>query len=506
MVLLFDAAQKEVQFPEEPECFRDLNLDQIVNAITAEREEYQLKPVFYLPLDSIAAIAYRQAIFRDLEDRTLVDHLNAFARQMKLMRALLAEADKRWVVRQKQRGFVEAANAYCMAVSDLARSLSPLTLRSPGLCRVRDYLMAYERSKAFQTLVAETRTLITDLSQIQYRLLITGPRIRVSAYTSEPDYGEAVARTFEKFRQGATQGYDFRFTASFQMSHVEAEILDRVALSFPEVFATLEQYCLRHRDYLDTTIHAFDRETQFYLGYLDYIEPLKRQRLPFCYPQVTGSFEEINCHEAFDLALAAKLATVPATPVTNDILLAGRERILVISGANQGGKTTFARMVGQLHYLACLGCPVPGVDAKLFLFDHLFTHFEREEDLKTLRSKLEDDLVRIHGILERATSRSLLVMNESFGSSTLQDALFLSKKVLERIVELGSACVFVTFLDELASLGPSTVSFVATVKAEDPTQRTFKVLRRPADGLAYALAIAAKHGLTHERIKQRLAA
>jgi DNA mismatch repair protein MutS len=505
-MLLFETDHDEMQFPEEPECLRDLNLDQIVAAVTAERDEYQLKPFFYLPLEDVAAVEYRQAIFRDLEDRTLIAHLDTFAQKMRAMRTLLVEADRRWYLRHKQRGFLQALDAYCVAVCDITHHLAPLALRSQGLSRMRDYLSAYRRSEAFQTLLVETRTLISSLSEVQYRLHIIGARITVSRYQSDPDYSEAVLRTFEKFRQGPTVAYDFRFTHGLQFSQLQAEILERVALLFPEVFAALEQYCLRHRDPLNATVRMFDREIQFYLAYLEYIERLKRAGLAFCYPRVTYSFEAIECHEAFDLALAAKLADAPATPVTNDILAHAHERILVVSGANQGGKTTFARMIGQLHYLASLGCPVPGREAKLILFDRLFTHFEREEDLRSLRSKLEDDLVRVRGILDRATCRSLVVMNESFASSTVQDALFLSREILGRMIERGLVCVFVTFLGELASLGPSTVSFVATVKPEDPTQRTFKILRRPADGLAYALAMAAKHSLTYELIKQRLTA
>ena len=176
----------------------------------------------------------------------------------------------------------------------------------------------------------------------------------------------------------------------------------------------------------------------------------------------------------------------------------------MVTGPNQGGKTTFARTIGQCAYLASLGCPVPARHARLTLPDQICTHFERQEDLSTLHGKLDDELVRIHGILSRATDASIIVMNESFSSTTVNDALLIGTKVLERIIELRCVAVYVSFLDELSALDPVCVSMVGEVADDDPTQRTFKFTRRPADGLAYAAALADKYGLNYDVLGRRI--
>jgi DNA mismatch repair protein MutS len=495
----------DAQAAAQPAFFGDLHLDQIVSSITAGREEYELAPFFFSPLRDVEAVHYRHHVLRDLEDEQLLEGVRKFAADMNRMRDRLALMKKLHYRRQKQRWFLDAIAVYCEAVASFAERLSSVDLTSRGFVCLRRYVAAYVESERFTSLATGARHVDAELAAVRYAVHIKGNRVTVSRYEGEPDASEEVERTFAKFKQGAVKDYRVRFREDVEMNHVEAKILELVAKLNPEPFSKLDVYCERQRRYLDGTIGRFDREVQFYLAYLEYIEPLRSRGLSFSHPRVSARSKDVHVSESFDLALATKLMRENASVVCNDFHLTGPERILVVSGPNNGGKTTFARMFGQLHYLASLGLPVPGSNARVFLPDGIFTHFEREEDIETLRGKFEDELFRIRDILSEATSDSVLVMNESFGSTTLTDALLVGTEVMRQIIDLDVLCVFVTFVDELASLGESTVSMMSTVVPGDPAVRTYKVVRKPADGLAYASAIAEKHGLTYESLRRRIA-
>jgi len=505
--ILFDRAEdaKAAGTSTEPTFFGDLHLDQILSSLTADREEYELAPFFYHPLHSVESVLYRQHILRDLEQEQILGSVRAFATGMRRMREHLALANKLHYELQKQRWFLGAGAVYCSLVTAFVQELAAVDLDSPGFKSLRDYLVTYTESEAFTSLAAETQRTQDALAAVTYSVHIKGSRVRVNEYAAEPDMSEEVERAFAKFQQGAVRDYRVRFREYAEMNHVEAQILGLVAQLFPEPFARLADYCVSHAHYLDKPIARFDREVQFYLSYMEYIAPLKEKGLPFSFPRVSGRSTEVRGMETFDISLAAKLVHEKAKVVANDFYVTAPERVLVVSGPNNGGKTTFARTFGQLHYLASLGLPVPGRDARLFLPDQIFTHFEREEDIETLRGKFEDELFRIHEILSKASADSVLIMNESFGSTTLRDAVVVGTEVMRQIIDLDALCVFVTFVDELASLGESTVSMMSTVVPDDPAVRTFKVIRKRADGLAYAAALAEKYGLTTESLRRRIA-
>jgi hypothetical protein len=487
-----------------PSIFRDLNLDQIVDAVIAGRQEYDLKPFFLQPLNDIETVHYRHEVLRDLESADLVGHIQSFAAGMRAMREHQAAADKLYYKQQSQAWRLDALGIYCKTVADLADALDGSRLGSDGFVRFRDHLDLYVRSEAFTRLRADTDAAKAALADIEYSFVIKDDSVRVCLYEGAPDYSADVTATFARFAGHPTASYLVKLSDHPEMNHIEAAILSRVERLHPEPFARLGAYCDRYRTYLDEKIVGFDREIEFYLSYLDYVAPARGEGLQLCYPRLSTTSKAIRADATFDLALAMQLTKAGDPVVTNDLHLEGEERIFVVSGPNQGGKTTFARTFGQLHYLASLGLPVPGREAHLLLPDHIVTHFERAELVHDLRGKLENDLYRIHEDLKGATGRTIFILNEIFTSTTLHDAILLSTRILERIIELDALCVSVTFIDELATLAPQTVSMVSSVIPDDPSRRTFKVERRAADGMAYAATIARRHRLTYDCLRERL--
>jgi DNA mismatch repair protein MutS len=495
-----DAGDRELS---PPAFFTDLNLDQLVAQITAACEGYDLAEFFYAPLHDADAVAYRHEVVRDLQSDEICAAVKRFVTAMHEMRRQLELAGNLHTPLQRQRWFLAAVETYCRAVETFDGELNDVRPRSTALRGLVVHLASVARSDAFKRLGSEMAPLLQDLAGVTYTVMLKGLQVTVDHFAGEDDLTEQIQSTFERFREDPAETHRWRFRDSADANQVEARILALVAELNPELFERLRSFCERHHDYVDATLSRFEREVHFYLGYLDYVTPLADAGVALCLPTVSAESKEVRAREGLDLVLARKLVGDGSEPVVNDFDLHGAERILVITGPNQGGKTTFSRMFGQLHHLAALGLPVAAREATLYLPDRVFCHFEREEQLSTLRSKFEHDLVRIHQILDVATDRSILIMNESFSSTSAQDALRVGRQVLGRVIERDMICVCVTFVDELSTLGETTVSMMSTVDADDPTRRTYKVVRKPADGLAYAVALAQLHGLGYEQLTRR---
>ncbi|MBN2240789.1 MAG: hypothetical protein JW712_13530 [Dehalococcoidales bacterium] len=513
--ILFECVDEKTvrEKPHEPDCFSDLFLDQIVDAVTWGRKEFNLKPFFYTSLQDSGTVLYRQEIMQELENESLRERIKSFTEKMVATQRYLAMIHKINSRYSKEGWFLDAADIYCKAVLRLERDLDGENLKSRGMKAFRDYISEYVHSEEFTALVEERKILKAELATVRYTvhmknlkhsMLDNGLQVTVRKYDGEPDYSEQVEQTFEKFKKDVAKDYRVEFTEEYYVSPLETQILNCVARLYPGIFSRLDRFYREHGSFVNTTVSVFVREVQFFIAYLEFISRFKQSGLKFCYPQVTDTNKDIFSTEGFDLALANKLYAENLPVVCNDFYIRNNERILVVSGPNQGGKTTFARSFGQAHYLSSLGCPVPGSEAKLFLFDTVFTHFEKAQYTLDLKEKLNDDMTRINNILKQATPRSMVIINEIFTSTTLRDAIFLSTKIVEQLLKLDLLGLWVTFVDELASCSDKTVSMVSTVAPDNPAIKTFKILRKPADGLTYALTIAEKYGVTYKSIKERI--
>jgi DNA mismatch repair protein MutS len=485
-------------------ALEDLNLDQLVTALARRRPSYDLAPTVRRRLTDPDAVAYRQEVFRDLDRDDVREAVDRFCGAMLRLRRFRSLATSRQAPAERRSWQLHAGRVYVEAVTRLAADLAALEVRSRALTRLRAHLERLLASEPFRVLADDTERVHAALGAVRYRLHLVPQGVEVLRDDQDgPGLMAELTATFAAFLPDVrpTPGPEPRRASA--LTHLEAQILDRVAELEPETFGALERYVEDHPAPEDPTVLAFDRDVQFYLAYLEHIASLRRAGLPFCEPVVTRGAGPPVLRHTFDLLLADTLLTTGSRPVGNDLVLAATEHLVVVTGANQGGKTTFARTLGQVHHLASIGCPVPGREVRLTLPDRILTHFAREERLADRHGRLQDDLLRMRSLLEAASADSLVILNELFRSTTIVDAQVLGRRILDRLADIGSLTVYVSFIDELAARGPDTVSLVATVDPGDPALRTFRLERRPADGRAHAAALAERHGLTYEAIRER---
>lgn len=491
-----------------PSCFVDLNLNQIVDMVLKPKQKFELDNIFFNPLSDRDVIKYRQDVFRDLENETLRYALDSFSknvhgiyRKLHDIRRNLSSSEPSLNNYYTRGMLFDSIWSYCNEVVLLQETLTSQTVTSKGLHDFSVYLKEYCSSPSFCDLSMSSKKLHEAFSEINYCLVIKNNTMEIHIDEGYKGISDPIVACFEKFRNEDAKDYRQEISEETLAPHIEVATLQLLAKQYKPLFNELEVFCGRYFHFEDRTLALFSREIQFFLSWLDYTDTVKAKGLPFCYPTFSDRIDGVYCTSNYDLALSY---ITKGDIVTNDFSFNSLEQIIVLTGPNQGGKTTYARAFGQTHYLASLGLFVPGKEAKVFMFDKIFTHFGKGEDLSDQEGKLKDDLIRLRKIFDEATKNSIIIVNEIFNSTIINDALILGKFMVETLISLGSPALVITFLDELAVHSPETVSMMSTVLEDDPSTRTFKIVRKPPDGLAFAIHIAQKYDLTYEQLSRRL--
>ena len=488
--------------------FKDLGLDLVFKPIFDSNKQANLESFYYKPLCNIETISYRQAVAKELENAELKNIMESFSDEIHSIHLKMKKVRKD--ISSKKSGsnnyliygqMLNYAGRYCQVIDKLKKSFSFLDFSSEGIMGLNKYIDYYVETESYKSMIVAIDALREEFSNLEYVMLIDGGTIKIRKYDNEADYSKNIESTFKKFGKKSSKDFRQNLSEKPKAKHVEVGVLNILSKIYKEPFNNLSGFFSEFINFDDEIICNFAQELQFYLSWIGYIKPLKESSLKFNYPSITKNSKKLFTFESFDLALAKKIKD---KIVCNNFKLQNEESILVITGPNQGGKTTYAKMIGQIHYLASLGLCVPGTSSSLYLFDNIFTHFSKEEDLATQDGKLKDDLERLHKIITSSTDKSLIIINEIFSSTTLEDAVYLGTEMIDLLTNLESPTVIVSFLDELASHNENVVSMMSTVNKNNPIKRTYKVVRKAPDGAAYAIHLAKKHNLTYEKLLRRL--
>lgn len=288
----------------QPEHVVDLNLDKVVTAIVKGREEYDISPFFYTPLEYPDDIYYRQGVIQDVAKDDIYNALGEYSTTMQKIRDIGSRKENRYYHYQQRRWELECVLLYCRTVTVLHERLQAISFTSCGMTNFRNYLSEYINSVGFTDLSTVAQTIRRQLDDIRYSLRIKGDTIRVGHYEDEINYSHEVLRVFSRFKQHDVQvDVDFRSHDGI-MNNLEARVLDCVAKLFPAIFAGLDAFIEAHSDYQEHTLKVFEREIQFYLASIHYIRQFQAAGLTFCIPEINRERKDIAVTSAFDLALA----------------------------------------------------------------------------------------------------------------------------------------------------------------------------------------------------------
>jgi hypothetical protein len=229
-------------------------------------------------------------------------------------------------------------------------------------------------------------------------------------------------------------------------------------------------------DHIDSFFNMLRVELAFYMGCLNLADRLAELEEPVAFPQPGEPRERSHSFtELYDVCLAL---TLNRKIVGNDAIADGKN-LVVITGANQGGKSTFLRSIGLAQLMMQCGMFVPAQSFRANLSPGLFTHYRREEDTTMESGKLDEELSRMSEIADHIMPDAVLLLNESFAATNEREGSEIARQIISALLEKDVKVFFVTHLYEAArrfyQQGMPGALFLRAEREADGT-RTFKLV------------------------------
>ncbi len=167
-------------------------------------------------------------------------------------------------------------------------------------------------------------------------------------------------------------------------------------------------------DHIHSFFDMLRTELAFYVACLNLKDRLGELGMPTCLPDPRPKGgRATTCRELYDLALALGMGR----KIVGNTVDAGTSDLIVVTGANRGGKTTFLRSLGQAQLMMQAGMFVPAATYSADVAQGIFTHFKREEDASMSSGKLDEELARMSGIIDHLAPDALVLFNEAFAAT-----------------------------------------------------------------------------------------
>jgi DNA mismatch repair ATPase MutS len=217
-------------------------------------------------------------------------------------------------------------------------------------------------------------------------------------------------------------------------------------------------------------------ELGFYMGCLNLHERLAQKGEPMCFPVPMPSHQRGHSFRGlYDVCLTLNMEQRVVGNEGN----ADHRNLVIVTGANRGGKSTFLRSVGLSQLMMQCGMFVPAESLRANICDRLFTHYKREEDTTMQSGKFDEELSRMSDIIGQLTPNSMVLFNESFAATNDREGSEIAGQIVKALLEKGIKVFFVTHLYEFAHgmyvQKTRNALFLRAERQEDGT-RTFKLI------------------------------
>lgn len=473
--LLYKDANKKLQLVvKSPEFIKDMQFDGILQVMTSKTDNINSENVIVSVLaelcNDINDITYRYDILQDFirQPQFLSDLKSAFAeigrieRDRQLSNRRRAEVSAEY----KINSGINMLLGYCKVCKKVGEVLkvSENGILSEGLINLSEAVFSYIGNEKFNKL----EELLISLKMCAKGYI----RLKLDAsLTNSFKFKEALVLDIEsngfgkdesikthssigiKQLIGLKRKREFNYVIK-EFDYILKENVDEIK---DKILANIANILEVMTFNISSFLRNLSQEILFYEGAAKLVQTMNSLGLTTTRAEMTRVEERtIDIQGIYDLSFALYLSEKGCSNslrniVTNDVCITEGKRIQIITGPNQGGKTTYIRAMGILQVLAQAGIPVPAAKAVISPIDQLFTHFPVDEKPESNEGRLGEELQRMHNILENATEYSLVLMNEAFASTNSKEGSIIAHDILLALAVIGTRCSFVTHLYELAN-------------------------------------------------------